>query len=59
VEILVCANKLGITLAAEAGYVVARPRGATPPDLAQAIRDHKPQLLALLAPQPAVDARRG
>ena len=49
VEILVCAKRLGITLAAEAGCVVARPKGATPPNLAQAIRDNKPQLLALLA----------
>jgi hypothetical protein len=48
-EILVRANSLGITLAAQGSYLVARPKGATPPDLAQGIRNHKPELLTLLA----------
>jgi hypothetical protein len=48
VEILVRANKLGIRLAAEGGYVVARPKGATPPDLSETIRRYKADLLAYL-----------
>lgn len=47
-EILDRARELGITLAAQGDTITARPKGATPPELAQAIRAHKRELLAHL-----------
>jgi len=45
-EILERAAKLDITLGAEDGWITARPKGATPPELADAIRSNKGALLA-------------
>jgi len=42
------ARRLGIRLTIEGGLIAARPKGTTPPDLAQAIREHKPALIKLL-----------
>lgn len=47
-EILECARSRDIILTAERGWIAARPKGATPPDLAVAIRRHKAELLAYL-----------
>jgi hypothetical protein len=55
--ILIRARELGIILEADGEAIVARPRGATPPDLAAAIRVHKVALLAALTVSPpAADA---
>lgn len=47
-NILEHANRLGITLSVEGGAIAARPKGATPPDLADAIRANRDALLAHL-----------
>ncbi len=53
VEIVERARRMGIVLSAEDGVILARPKGVTPPDLAEAIRALKPDLLRLLArPEP-------
>ena len=39
---------MGISLAAEGGYIAARPKGRTSPELAAAIRANKAELLILL-----------
>jgi hypothetical protein len=55
--ILIRARELGIMLEADGEAIVARPKGATPPDLATAIRAHKIALLAALTVSPpAADA---
>jgi hypothetical protein len=46
--ILIRARELGIMLEADGEAIVARPRGATPPDLAAAIRQCKADLIAHL-----------
>jgi hypothetical protein len=43
-----CARR-GIRLTAERGLILARPKGATPPDLRQQVLHHKAELLRLLA----------
>lgn len=47
-EILERASAMGISLEAERGYIVARPKGKTSPELAAAIRARKGELLAHL-----------
>jgi hypothetical protein len=47
-QILERAHMMGISLAAEAGCIAARPKGRTSLELAAAIRAHKRELLALL-----------
>jgi hypothetical protein len=47
-EILERARLAGIKLTANRGLILARPKGATPPELAEAIRQHKPELLTHL-----------
>jgi len=47
-EIVEHARRMNITLTAEAGWITARPKGATPPDLAEDIRRYKAELLAHL-----------
>jgi hypothetical protein len=47
-EILECAHAMGISLTIERGYIAARPKGRTSPELVAAIRAHKGELLALL-----------
>jgi tubulysin polyketide synthase-like protein len=46
--VLIRARELGITLEADGNAIVARPKGTTPPELAEAIRAHKPELLTTL-----------
>jgi hypothetical protein len=48
-EILAATRNFGLWLSAEGGTIIVRPKGATPPELAEAIRAHKSELLALLA----------
>jgi len=48
-QILARARELGIQLIAKGSVIGARPKGKTPPDLADAIRRHKAELLAYLA----------
>jgi hypothetical protein len=45
-EIVESARSMGVTLTAEGGFVVGRPKGATPCDLAAVILEHKAELLA-------------
>src|SRR5215813_6253062 len=45
-EIVESAHEIGVILTAESGSILARPKDATPPELAEAIRKHKPELLA-------------
>lgn len=47
-NILARARELGLALKAEGGAIAVRPKGAMPPELAAAIRAHKPELLAFL-----------
>jgi hypothetical protein len=47
-EILKRASALGIRLSAERGVIAARPKGATPSDLADAIKANRDALLAHL-----------
>ncbi len=47
-EILEHARAKGVSLWAEGGYITARPKGRTSPELAAAIRAHKGELLAHL-----------
>ena len=49
-EIVERARRMGIVLSVGDGVILARPKGATPPDLADAIRANKAALLRLLAP---------
>ncbi|MBV8810883.1 MAG: hypothetical protein JO033_19615 [Acidobacteriaceae bacterium] len=44
-EIFAEAERLGITLIADAGTIKAKPKGATPVELAEAIREHKREVL--------------
>jgi hypothetical protein len=41
-------SQRGIRLTAEGGQIIARPKGATPSDLREKVRLHKPELLQLL-----------
>ncbi len=51
-EILAASRNLGLLLSAEGETIIARPKGVTPLELAEAIRAHKSELLALLASTP-------
>ena len=42
-NILARARELGLALKAEGGAIAVRPKGAMPPELAAAIRAHKPR----------------
>jgi hypothetical protein len=48
VDLLAEFHRLGIRLAVRDGMVVARPKGATPPELRQAVRAIKAELLRTL-----------
>jgi hypothetical protein len=47
-EIVDSARAIDIELTAEGSFILARPKGATPPALAETIRANKPALLAYL-----------
>ena len=47
-EILVVMRTFGLHVSAEGETIVVRPKGATPPDLAETIRAHKREILGLI-----------
>lgn len=58
-ELVAVLTARGIELQAEGGRLRFRPREAMTPDLAERVKRHKPELLAMLAggPEPVADDR--
>jgi len=57
-EILTELARRGVTLRAEGDRIIVKPLSAVPPELREAARVHKQELLELLATQPESDAKQ-